>query len=385
MKTTRLFAITMTAAALLSCSKEEVPDAGKDAGRSKLTISLKGEKKSSALTGRAAGTPTQTEESTINDFIIYVFKQSGDNDIAPKAVTVNSAADLTVADMEISIDAKEVYVVANTASAATMQTALMAVTKMSELQAITGRLFADNTASGASTQTLSNLWMSGSGSITPVEAGNIKADITLSYVPARLRITSVTISNDNVPNFSTDLVLNEIVILNAGGATKLVPATGATSLIPSFTASATTPFYISGMDMTGMSNLPTYYGQNNALKLALTGSPAKIDASNNQNYFYVFENDGALASFEGKPTVISLKATYQGTRTVYYSVLFKADADGSLGYDDEIVERGKSYDIAMTIKKLGNSEPTIPAIKTTVEVTITPASWQTVTIDKVYE
>lgn len=371
---------------LVSCSKSENGDnPGKEAGKSKLTISLKGEKSISAPQSRAAGTPTEADESTISDFIVYVFKSDGSNDIAPQVVTVNSDADLTVTDLEITTDATEVYVLANTATTATTQTALKAVTKKSELQAVTGRLFADNTASGASSQTKTNLWMSGKADISPSYGGNVTAPVTLYYIPARLRITSVTIKDENLTNLSTDLVLNEITVLNAGGASKLIPAKDETSLIPT-TPTPTTelPFYFAGMDMTNQSGKPAIYAQNDALKLVLTGgNSAKIDAANNPNYFYVFENNGI--AFESKPTIITLKATYKTNRVVYYSVLFKADPAQDLGFDNQIIERGNSYDIAMTIKKLGNSEPSLPALKTEVDITITPAKWNPVVIEKVYE
>lgn len=383
MKIRNLIPLALASLLFFSCSKEENSES-KDVGKSKLTISLKGDKKISAPAGRASGAPTEEQESTINDFIVYVFKSDGRNDIPPKAVTVSSSADLTVADLEITTDATEVYVLANTAATAAMQTSLEEVTKKSDLQAVTGRLFADNTPDGASSQTNTNLWMSGQADINPTQGGNVKIGVTLFYIAARLRITSVAISDENLTDLSKDLVLNEITVLNAGGATKLIPADGKTSLIPSFEASEATPFYIAGMDMTDMVGVPTIYGQNNALKLTLTGgNTAKIDDDNNQNYFYMFENNGI--AFEGKPTIITLKATYKTERPVYYSVLFKADPDEVLGFDDEIIERGKSYDIAMTIKKLGNSEPSLPALKTTVDITITPAKWTAEIINKTYE
>lgn len=391
MKIRQLISVALAALLLISCSKTESGEnPGKKAGTSKLTISLKGEKSAAAAGAlapgsKASGTPTELEEGTINDFIVYVFKSDGSNDIEPKAVTVNDpGTDLTVVDLEITTDATEVYVVANTASTATTQTALMAVTKKSELQVVTGRLFAGTTLGSTSSQLKNNLWMSGRADVNPDYGGKVTASVTLSYIAARLRITSVTISDENLTDLSTDLVLNEITVLNAGGASKLIPAKDETSLIPSFTASASEPFYIAGMDMTDQSNIPGVYGQNNALKLALTGgNSAKIDATNNPNYFYLFENNGI--AFEGEPTIITLKATYKGTREVYYSVLFKADPDGTLGLDNQIIERGNSYDIAMTIKKLGNSEPSLPALKTLVDITITPATWAAKIINKVYE
>lgn len=380
MKTTRFFALTLAVATLLSsCSKEDKTGGKEPAGRSKMTLNIKGETEA-PVTGKAAGTPTQAEESTINNFIIYVFKADGSNDIAPKEYTSMPAGG-KVSDMEISTDAKEVYVIANTTSNTAVNDQLKAVTKKSDLQAVIGRAFESASATALPTQTSTNLWMSGNNdaAFTPVDGGNVTTTVTLKYVGAKVRITSVTVD----PSVS-GLTLANVIMLNAGGATSFIPADGKISLIPSFVPTAPVSFYTSGVAMTTFTNKPTIVGRNNEYSYALTGD-FSITTGKNQQYFYVFENDGATGTFEGQPTIITLKAMDSEFNDVYYSVFFKSDTDGALGYDNQIIERGKSYDVAMTIKKVGNSDPTIPLLKTTVEVTITPAKWDTKIINKIYE
>lgn len=381
MKTTKIFTLTLAAAALLSsCAKENNGGGDKDpAGRSKLTLNIKGGI-DLPIGGKASGNPSQENESTINNVIIYVFKANGDNDLAPREIA-NMPSDGKVSDLEISTDAKEVYVIANTGSNSAVNTALKAVTNKSELQAVVGRGFEDGSAEALPTQTSKNLWMSGKNDapFTPIDGSNVKTTVTLKYIAAKVRITSVT-TDPSV----TDVSLTSVIVLNGGGATKLIPADGAESLIPSFTPAAQTPFYISGVVMNSFQNKPSVLGRNNEYSYVLTGD-YKIETGKNQQYFYVFENDGEQALPEAHPTIITLKAIDGASNSIYYSVFFKADADGSLGYDDYTIERGKSYDVAMTIKRKGNTDPTIPALKTTVEVTIKPATWDVITISKTYD
>lgn len=375
MKTKAMFLFVAAAAILVSCTNEENP-VEKAAGRSKLSISIKGEV--DAPKGRAAGAPSQTEESTVNDFILFVFKADGNNDIAPKEFTALPSGG-KVSDIEITTDAKEVYVVANTLSTPAVNDLLKTVTKKSELQAVTGRGFTAVAATSPVTQTSTNLWMSGKNDadFTPIKDGNVSVAVTLTYVAAKLRITKVTVD----PGV-TGLTLTNVTVYNGAAATHLIPADGGTSLIPDYTPTAAAPFYVGGLSMTGLANKPLIAGKNNAYTFDLTGD-LSISTTSNQHYFYVFENDGE--TIEKQPTILSLSGIDGDSNTVNYSVFFKADPDDKLGFDDQIIQRGRSYDVSMTIKKLGPEDPTIPALKTTVEVTITPATWQTIDIDKVYE
>lgn len=375
MKTKAMFLFVAAAAILVSCTNEENP-VEKAAGRSKLSISIKGEV--DAPKGRAAGAPSQTEESTVNDFILFVFKADGNNDIAPKEFTALPSGG-KVSDIEITTDAKEVYVVANTLSTPAVNDLLKTVTKKSELQAVTGRGFTAVAATSPVTQTSTNLWMSGKNDadFTPIKDGNVSVAVTLTYVAAKLRITKVTVD----PGV-TGLTLTNVTVYNGAAATHLIPADGGTSLIPDYTPTAAAPFYVGGLSMTGLANKPLIAGKNNAYTFDLTGD-LSISTTSNQHYFYVFENDGE--TIEKQPTILSLSGIDGDSNTVNYSVFFKADPDDKLGFDDQIIQRGRSYDVSMTIKKLGPEDPTIPALKATVEVTITPATWQTIDIDKVYE
>lgn len=369
MKTKSFFLVMMTAVILSACSGDEL-SGDKQVGHSNLVLKIKGEK--TAPTSRA-GTSTPSGESTINNLIVFVFKANGDSDIA-KPKEYNSST--TTVNLQVSTDATEVYVVANTAGNTDVQNALKAVTKKSVLQAIVGRGFLGD---GTHTQNSTNLWMSGSSAIQPQANANATATVTLKYIPAKVRISSVTVDK------SVPIELLEVLVYNAGGATKLVPADGATSLIPTFQASLQTPFYMGGTAMdANWVNKPQYYGTNTAYQFTLTGTKS-IGTGSNEHDFYVFENDGATGTFESQPTILTLKAKNTNDNSiVYYSILFKANT-GNDGYDDEIIERGKDYNVSMIIKKLGVEDPTIPTPQTTVEITIAPAEWQTVIMEKTYQ
>lgn len=382
MKTKHFLIATVAALAMLSCSSEEKTPGQEEAGRSKLSIRILGE--AEAPKGRAAGTTDPTAESKINNFILFVFKEGGANDVVPKEYT---STPTEAVSHEITTDAKEVYVIANTSVAgetqSPMHTALLNVKNKTELQAVIGRGFdtAVNTANPS--QTATNLWMSGKNDadFTPEDGGSVSVTVTLKYIAAKVRIKSVTV-DESTP----ELYLTNVLVLNAGGATSLIPADGSVSLIPTayVPGKPGNQFYEGAIDISGFTHKPTIAGLKNAYSYILTGEePKTITESSNQHYFYVFENDGE--AFEKHPTIVTLQCMDGNSKAVYYSVFFKADPDGTLGYDKQVIERGNSYDITMTIKKIGPNDPTIPALKTTVEVTITPAKWETVTIAKTYE
>lgn len=378
MKVKAMFLFMVAAAILVSCTNEENP-VEKTAGRSNLTLNIKGEKQSSS--SRATGLPSDADQSKINDFIIFIFKQDGTNDADPKELTTMPSGNKV--NMEISTDANEVYVIANTKSNTIINTELLNVKSKSDLQKVVGRAFNDETQTASPTQTYNNLWMSGKNDsdFTPTEGGNVSVAVTLKYVAATIRITSVTVDAS-----LTNLTLQSVALLNAGVATRFIPADKAISLIPTFIPSTQTPFYVHGIENT-FSNKPQVSGRNNEYLYTLTGAPAKIGNGENEHYFYVFENDGV--AFEGQPTILTLKGSVDVGGGVfedaYYSVFFKKNSPTENGYDDEIIERGKRYDVTMNIKKEGPTDPTIPARKTTVDVTITPAAWETVNINKDYE
>lgn len=383
MKTNQFLLLATTAFTLLSCSSEKENSGEQDVANSKLSIRIVGE--TNIPKGRATGEPTQSDESKVNDFIVFVFKQDGSNDIAPKEFATWPETGKT--DVVITEAAKEVYVIANTLDDITLNTALKAVSRKDDLQAVLGRGFASTDPDAVASQSSTDLWMSGKNDapFTPVKGESVPITVTLKYVAAKVRITSVTVEG------GLTLTQSEVMVLNGGAVTKLIAAEGTTSLIPTFTPGDSNPFYVSGADMKDFQFKPEIYKPNLNYKYTLSGSGADkvIATGKNQHYFYVFENDGetfknTAEPKSGQPTIVSLKC-FNSLDPVYYSIFFKADPDGTLGYDNMVIERGKSYDIAMTIKKLGNTDPTIPILKTTVEVTITPAKWETVTIDKVYE
>lgn len=381
MNIVRFFTIAIVTLTLLSCSEESGPGS-KEVGHSKLSITIKGE--ADTAKSKAMGSPTQAEESTVNNFIVYIFKADGSIDVKPTEYATMPSGGM-VSDLHVTTDAKEIYVIANTksATATELQESLLAVTKKSDLQAVVGRGFETSSKTGIPTQSSTNLWMSGKNvaPFTPVAGGNVTATVTLKYVGAKIRITSVTVD----PSM-TGLILQNVEVFNGAAATRLIPAADdQPSLIPTFTPEVAKPFYVGARMMTSFAYKPSIAGVNNEYSYAITGMGADrtITEGKNQQYFYVFENDGAATTFEAQPTIITLKAMDPEYNDIYYSVLFKAGTD--LGYEGRIIERGKSYDITMAIKKKGLLDPTIPALKTTVEVTITPATWNTVTIDKVYE
>lgn len=362
MKKIKFLAVALAAFTMFSCTNDEVENLGNNVPgeQAVLTIKLKGDGDNQAQS-RAAGPATDTEDAVINNYLVFLFRDGGALDCAPHY----SASGATATISNGTTAAKKAYVIANTGALANGPFAT--VKTEADLLAVAGSLM-DNT-NNVSTQTKTNLWMSGENNVT-FNGTNGTAAVSLSYVAAKIQL----IVKDNRTNMSTGTIQiedKEVVLLFAGKSGKFFGT--------SVEKSAQTHFY------TGDNTYNTPFDTNVTTSTALSDqvtTPFTDNIANTVfNHFYTFGNDGTT-----QPTILAIKSTKtvnSAASTIYYPVHFTtADAGHT-------IEPGKSYTVTVTLNGDveagaggGTTDPEAPVISSSIEVTVTAAQWVTQPVDK---
>lgn len=360
MKKIKFLAVALAAFTMFSCTNDEVENLGNNAPgeQAVLTIKLKGDGDNQAQS-RAAGPATDTEDAVINDYLVFLFRDGGALDCAPHEG--NSGATATIRTGTTA--AKKAYVIANTGALAGGPFAT--VKTETDLLAVAGSLM-DNT-NNVSTQTKTNLWMSGAEDVT-FNGATGTTTVTLSYVAAKIQL----IVKDNRKNMSTGTIQiedKEVVLLFAGKSGKFFGTQ----------KSVQTDFYTA--DDSYNNPFKTNVTKSTALSDQVT-TPFAPNAGNTVfNHFYTFGNDGTT-----QPTILAIKSTKtvnSTPSTIYYPVHFTtADAGHT-------IEPGKSYTVTVTLNGDvaagaggGTTDPEEPVVSSSIEVTVTAAQWDPVTVSK---
>lgn len=362
MKKIKFLAVALAAFTMFSCTNDEVENLGNNVPgeQAVLTIKLKGDGDNQAQS-RAAGPATDTEDAVIDNYLVFLFRDGGALDCAP----YYSASSATATISNGTTAAKKAYVIANTGELA--KGPFKGVKTEADLLKATGSLMDDT--NNASTQTKTNLWMSGVNDVA-FNGTNGTATVTLSYVAAKIQL----IVKDNRTNMSGGTIQiedKEVVLLFAGKK-------------GSFFGSATekvtqTEFY------TGFNQYTGAFDSGVTISTALSdavGTPFTDNTSNTVfNHFYTFGNDGTT-----QPTILAIKSTKTvgGTSSpIFYPILFtKTDAGHT-------IEPGKSYTVTVTLNGDveagaggGTTDPEAPVISSSIEVTVTAAQWVTQPVSK---
>ena len=224
----------------------------------------------------------------------------------------------------------------------------------------------DNT-NNLSTQTKDNLWMSGEDNVT-FTGTNAQLTVSLSYVAAKIQL----IVKDNRKNMSSGTIQiedKEVVLLFAGKSGKFFGTQ----------KSVQTHFY------TGDDSYNNAFNTNVTKSTALSdavGAPFTDNTGNTVfNHFYTFGNDGTT-----QPTILAIKSTKtvnSTPSTIYYPVHFTTADAG------ETIEPGKAYTVTVTLNGDveagaggGTTDPEAPVVSSSIEVTVTAATWSPVTVTK---
>ena len=140
MKKINLLAVALAAFTMFSCSNEEIADLGSNAPGEKATLTIKVEGAGNNVAqSRAIG--ATTSDVTINNYIVFLFREGGALDCPPYYSSTGGAATITNG----STAAKTAYVVANTGRLANGPFAN--VTTEADLKAVAGDLMTNNNTS----------------------------------------------------------------------------------------------------------------------------------------------------------------------------------------------------------------------------------------------
>ena len=364
MKKIKFLAVALAAFTMFSCTNDEVENLGNNAPgeQAVLTIKLKGDGDNQAQS-RAAGPATDTEDAVINNYLVFLFRDGGALDCAPHYSASNATATISNG----TTAAKTAYVVANTGALATGP--FKDVKTESDLLKATADLMMEGDQN-TSTQTKTNLWMSGKKEVT-FNGTDGTAAVNLSFVAAKIQL----IVKDNRKNMTTGTITitdDAAVLLFAGKK-------------GSFFGSAAekvtqNEFY------TGFNQYTGAFDSGVTTSTALSDAVSPGDFTNNAgntvfNHFYTFGNDGTT-----QPTILAIKSTKtvnSAASTIYYPVHFTtADARHT-------IEPGKSYTVTVTLNGDvaaggggGTTDPEAPVISSAIDVTVTAAQWVTQPVDK---
>lgn len=369
MKKRVLFLLPAIAFAFAACSDDESSQNSSviNGEPAQLSISIVG-KTDGGAQSRADGNQG-TDESKVNDGIIYIFDAGGNvvkkAFLKPADFTANSATKAvatTTAAQSISV-LLNVGIADSTALAGTR----FDVPTKTQLEALTTAL-TDGTT-GAALQVKNNLIMSGSGgpivfSGTP-KSGNI--NVTVSRIVSRVKVNWTFAPSSTYTN---KIRLKGAVLLNVPSISKLYGA----SLFPmsgvkyiqgfstaTFTAFPATTFKPAVGDI--LSNETTF-----------VVSPFAVPQVN-ENHFYVFENSSTF------PTIVALVADYNENGidvgvnlTKYYPVFInRATTGGQDGMMD--ILRNNQYTVNITVKGVGVDNPYEPVDPASLSVVVTVAPW----------
>ena len=419
MKVKSLLLSMCAIAALASCSQndDEVPGGSEsNASEAKVIIKLagNGERASSRAAGIPGDLDGDTKNSKINDLTVFIFNQSGlvitkEYIGTPQTAGANSISTTT--------DAKKVAVVANTGDLTTAGKPFASVSSEDALKAVLSDMLVNpDDKTGAVTQKDANLYMSGINAVGEFtqEGENMKANVTvaLKFLSARIQLREITFNgktvadnvyaqaNDFGTNTDANFTISRVYLMNVQRVTHFLPATadGAdyiTQGLKQYTGGVAweTPW-------TGTA--PNQFKPNDEYTIEAgttnftTGTGADANKISNIGHWYTFANTG-VADIANHPTALvvevkwrEVKADASVTPNVAEKITTKYFVTYFGGGDKAELEPGKAYTVKLALNGNfkptnqggsgggGTEDPNKPTVNSSVEVTVTPASWDVV-------
>lgn len=321
---------------LSSCGKDDGANTLPETGEASLKITLAG-----TANTRGHVEPALALENQIVDYTVYVVN-AGTGKI--QAVR-NFTSGLTNTIDGLTTGAKRVVVVANVQNSGVTELGVGA--DISGLD--TPQLLLDSQI--PANVTANGLVMSGEASVTLAPGANVlPTPLTISRVVAKVRLGNVSYLPD--AGQTGTFVLQNVMIMKAREEASIGAGTIYTG--PGF-----------------------YGGQPGTVSIMqrdfLTEAITLADFS--ERFFYVFPNDNT----DGNATLLTLKATYDGN-TVYFPIRINNSINGGGSTTDgTFITRNRIYTINVVIKKPanGSTDPETPIETATLEITVTPADWET--------
>ena len=390
MKVKSIFLSMLAIATLASCSKE---DAGVDPpvpqGKAKVIEVTIG---SGSLSSKATGAATNATDKTINDLTVF-----GVNTTSGAIITKKYFGTLTDAgtgkkkvNFETTDQTDEIYVVANIGQDLTTQGKALNVSNVKGLKNAQASLLVTS-PSVAPAQTEGKVLMSGSTStITSDIGGNnpATADVTLNFIASKIILKSLKRDGLSTGDYGTDFKLQNAYLTHVQTSAYYIMDNN--SFIGAITGDqrpAITPTWATGRNGVAGETEVADFKEDLATKVTSFG-PGDA-ATEDIAYWYVFENSSTTTH-----TTLLIEYLWKESSTgamttpMYFPVTFIAN-------DASTIEPGKAYNVSLTIH--GNFKPTdqggggggggtpdpdTPIVPGSVDVTVTPADWGDVSVNK---
>ncbi|MCE8588952.1 hypothetical protein K0E75_15635 [Bacteroides fragilis] len=399
MKVKSLLLSMCAIAALASCSQsdDEIPGgSGSDAPEAKVILKLEGT--GDRATSRAAGIPAglDAENSKVNDLTVFIFNQSGivitKQYIGTPAPGANSISTTT--------DAKKVAVVANTGDMTSGSGVFASVSSEAALKGVLSDMLTDpDTQSAPLTHRDNNLYMSGIGTLSEFAKDGefMKASVTvpLHFLSARIQLKGITFNGKDVQDnkyvqasgfeqdASANFTITRVYLMNAQRVTHFLPATdGGTDYI-----TQDLKLYTGGVAWSDpWTGINDKFKPNDEYTIEAGADKFMTTASNQISdigHWYTFANDG-VSDIANHPTALVVEVKWrkapQEIKTMYFTTYFG-------GGDKAELEAGKTYQVTLALNGNfkpadeggsgggGTEDPTKPTINSSVEVTVTAATW----------
>lgn len=362
MKKINLLAVALAAFTMFSCSNEEIADLGSNAPGEKATLTIKVEGSGNNVAQSRAAGSASTSDVTINDYIVFIFRDGGALDCPAYYSSSNATATISNG----TTAAKTAYVIANTGALASGPFAN--VTTEAELKAVTGDLMSGN---NTATQTKDNLWMSGTNNVAFNGGTDGSVTVQLGFVAAKIELI-VKDNRTNLTGGTIEIADENVVLLYAGKSGNFFGTEAEKT-----TQSA---FYSGDVAYTGFSN-GSSVTESTALKDAVSTTFTDNAGNTVFNHFYTFGNDGAT-----NPTILAIqskKTISNSNETIYYPVQFTT---GDAGYT---IEPGKHYTVTLTLNGDvnaggggGTTDPEQPLVSSQISVEVKAATWVPVSVSK---
>ena len=402
-------------AALASCSQndDEVPG-GSDSNAPEAKVILKLAGSGEQVNSRAAGVPgdLDAKNGTVNDLTVFIFNQTG-TVITKKFIGTPSAVGAN--SISTTTDAKRVAVVANTGDLTGAGGLFASVASEDALKAVVSDMLkAPSNPTGDLTHKDDNLYMSGVndlGAFSDDGNGSQSASVTvaLHFPSVRLSLTKISFNGGTVTDnkyvqkdqFAGDadanFTIDRVYLMNVQRTTHFLPATdgGADYITQDLKK------YTGGVAWTApwTGPKPNDYRPNNEYTIETgfaTGTGLAADEISSIGHWYTFANTG-VSALADHPTALVVEVRWRKVKadatanpaiaeevqTLYFTTYFGAG-------DQAELEAGKAYSVALKLNGNfkpsnsggsgggGTTDPTKPTVNSSVEVTVTPASWTVV-------
>ena len=402
-------------AALASCSQndDEVPG-GSDSNAPEAKVILKLAGSGEQVNSRAAGVPgdLDAKNGTVNDLTVFIFNQTG-TVITKKFIGTPSAVGAN--SISTTTDAKRVAVVANTGDLTGAGGLFASVASEDALKAVVSDMLkAPSNPTGDLTHKDDNLYMSGVndlGAFSDDGNGSQSASVTvaLHFPSVRLSLTKISFNGGTVTDnkyvqkdqFAGDadanFTIDRVYLMNVQRTTHFLPATDGGSDYIAQDLKQYTGGVAWSNPWTGPE--PNQFKPNNEYTIETgfaTGAGLAANEISKIGHWYTFANTG-VSALADHPTALVVEVRWRKVKadatanpaiaeevqTLYFTTYFGAG-------DQAELEAGKAYIVALKLNGNfkpsssggsgggGTTDPTKPTVNSSVEVTVTPASWAVV-------